>query len=345
MLKLPKTRYQGSKNKLLDKIYEEIQSTIPQTNCILDLFGGTSIVSLFFKSKGYNVFYNDIMKFNTSVAQTLLNSSRTDLPTDEEIRGIFVKRETPYNNIVEKHFIDVYFTDIENKQLDIAIQNINTYLVNVKKDIMLYLLIQACISKRPYNLFHRKNLCMRLNEVKRTFGNKKTWDTSFVDHMIKFKKELYDCNLQSDYCEILNLPYNQIPEKTLVKVDTVYIDPPYFTHNKPNDDYISYYHFLEGLIQYDTWESLIDFESLHRKFKGDVSSLYTLTNPTDMFTQIIEKFSDKNIVISYRSDGFPSIDYIINKLKQVKGNVVLRKIEYKYALAKKPVQECIIIAY
>jgi adenine-specific DNA-methyltransferase len=100
MLKLPKTRYQGSKNKLIDKIYEHIQTTIPQTKCILDLFGGTSIVSLFFKSKGYNVCYNDVMKFNSSVAHTLLNSSRTDLPTDEEINGVFVQdlRNKYYNN-------------------------------------------------------------------------------------------------------------------------------------------------------------------------------------------------------------------------------------------------------
>lgn len=346
-MKLPRTRYQGSKNKLLEKIYEQIQSTIPQTRCVLDLFGGTSVVSLLLKSKGYTVYYNDIMKFNRSVAETLLNSCRNDLPTEDEIRSLFVRRDDiKYNNVVEEYFRDVYFTDAENRQLDIIIQNIDMMPENIEKHVLLYLLIQACISKRPYNLFHRKNLGMRLKEVKRSFGNKKTWDTPFVDHMIKFRNELYDCNLGSNTkSETLSLPYNGIPENILERVDTVYIDPPYFKTNKSNDDYISYYHFLEGLVQYDSWKDLIDFESLHRKFKGCVSEIYTIDNPIDMFTEIIHKYSNKNIVISYRLDGFPTIDYIMTELKKVKVNVVLTEIDYKYALAKKPVQECIIIGY
>jgi len=347
MKKLPRTRYQGSKNKLLEKIYEQIQSTIPQTRCVLDLFGGTSVVSLFLKSRGYTVYYNDIMKFNRSVAETLLNSCRNDLPTEEEIRSLFVRRDDiKYNNVVEECFRDVYFTETENRQLDTIIQNINTMPENVMKHVMLYLLIQACISKRPYNLFHRKNLGMRLQEVERSFGNKKTWDTPFVEHMIKFRNELYDCHFESTKkSEILTMSYNGIPRDTLTKVDTVYIDPPYFKTNKSNEDYISYYHFLEGLVQYDSWESLIDFQSMHRKFKGNVAKMYTIDNPTGMFTELICRYSNKNIVISYRLDGFPSIDYIMDELKKVKANVVVTKIDYKYALAKNPVQECIIIGY
>jgi adenine-specific DNA methylase len=141
------------------------------------------------------------------------------------------------------------------------------------------------------------------------------------------------------------LAYSQIPKAIMDKIDTVYIDPPYSKSGKPNDDYISYYHYLEGLVQYDIWESLMDFESLHRKFKGHVSQHYTLQNPTDMFNKIIHDFADKNLVISYRCDGIPTIDYLVNELKKVKTNVVVREIDYKYALAKKKVKECIIVAY
>lgn len=98
MLKLPKTRYQGSKTKLLEHIYQQIKINIPQCKCILELFGGTSIVSLFLKSKGF------IMKLNTYVAQCLLNSCRKDLSTDEEIRNVFIKSSSiNYLNIVENN--------------------------------------------------------------------------------------------------------------------------------------------------------------------------------------------------------------------------------------------------
>jgi len=47
--------------------------------------------------------------------------------------------------------------------------------------IAYFALFQACIIKRPYNLFHRKNLYVRMAKVKRSFGNKKTWDSSFEE--------------------------------------------------------------------------------------------------------------------------------------------------------------------
>jgi adenine-specific DNA-methyltransferase len=340
---LPKTRYQGSKTKLLEAIGKTLDN-IPDTKCVLDLFGGTGIVSLFLKTKGYNVIYNDIMKFNASVANTLLNT--TVLPSDEEVRMLFVRQDRiQYKNTIETCFHNIYFTDDENKQLDIVIQNINSILQDQTKHIMMYLLVQSCISKRPYNLFHRKNLEMRLKVVERSFGNLKTWNTTFIDHMLKFKKELATSVLDiGSRSEVVNEPYDCISRDIIDKVDTVYIDPPYFKSNKSNNDYILYYHFLEGLTHYDIWETLIDETSLNRKFKLDIESKYKLNDAKQMFLTIINMFSDKNIVISYRSDGFPPIDYIMTELRKVKTEVHLEKINYKYALSKNTVDECIIVA-
>ena len=114
-------------------------------------------------------------------------------------------------------FKDIYYTDEENLQLDIFHGNIDEYTDNeIKKNVMYYLLFQSLLSKRPYNLFHRKNLYMRLSTVERNFGNKTSWDKSLIDHMLKFRKELikynesYECDMKyniinyngSNLCEI-----------------------------------------------------------------------------------------------------------------------------------------------
>ena len=52
-----------------------------------------------------------------------------------------------------------------------------------------FALFQACIAKRPYNLFHRRNLDMRTADVGRTFGNKAAWDRPFEVHFRKYARQ------------------------------------------------------------------------------------------------------------------------------------------------------------
>ena len=76
---LPKTRYQGSKSKLIKEISLIIKKTLPQASSILDVFGGTGMVSLFLQQQGYSVIYNDIMKYNAWIANALLNPVRVTM--------------------------------------------------------------------------------------------------------------------------------------------------------------------------------------------------------------------------------------------------------------------------
>lgn len=59
-----------------------------------------------------------------------------------------------------------------------------------KKAIAYNALFQSCLAKRPYNLFHRKNLEMRTRDVVRGFGNKATWDRPFSEHFRTFVNEI-----------------------------------------------------------------------------------------------------------------------------------------------------------
>ncbi len=347
LIKLPNTRYQGSKKKIINTIYELLSLHINPKH-ILDLFGGSSICSLYFQIKNIEVTYNDILKFNSINAYGLLDNDANNIPDEEDIYNIFIKNNNIcYNTFIYDTFKDVYFTDDENSQLDVFRENIKNYNNNtVKQNIMYYLLFQSLISKRPYNLFHRKNLSMRTANVERNFGNKSTWDKPFVQHMLSYRKELLKLYAQKNtvatgITHIINMPYNELTNDTLNNIDTVYIDPPYIKKNCKDSQYFDNYHFLEGFVG-ESWNTNIDYSTKHLKLK--TSSKYVIDNANQMFDNIINKYSNKNLIISYNSDSYPSILEIENKLKKKYTTVITKYIDYNYALSTRKSKEVLILA-
>jgi adenine-specific DNA methylase len=65
----PSTRFQGSKLKIVDWIWEAIKDL--NFNSALDAFGGTGSVGYMLKEKGKKVTYNDILKFKMKTLEDL----------------------------------------------------------------------------------------------------------------------------------------------------------------------------------------------------------------------------------------------------------------------------------
>tara|TARA_B100001093_G_scaffold402666_2_gene390528 strand:+ start:2397 stop:3506 length:1110 start_codon:yes stop_codon:yes gene_type:complete len=347
-LKLPNTRYRGSKKKIINNIYDLIITYFKPTH-ILDLFGGSAICSLYFQTKNIKTTYNDILKFNSINANGILDNDLHNIPNEEEIKMIFKSISTiDYKSFIYDTFKDIYYTDDENKQLDIFRENIKHYSnENIKKKyIMYYFIFQSLISKRPYNLFHRKNLSMRTANVERSFGNKTTWEKPFIVHMLKFRKELIKLYEQKKTIaiantNIINMSYNEIPDEILSDIDTIYIDPPYFKKDCKDSQYFDNYHFLEGFIS-ESWGANIDFSTKHLKLK--TSKYNIIENADKMFDNIIDKYGNKNLVISYNTKAFPKVSDIETKLKKKYSKVITTPINYKYALSKTKSQEVLILA-
>lgn len=97
----------------------------------------------------------------------------------------------------------------------------------------------------------------------------------------------------------MNLDAIKIPGK----FDLVYIDTPYINSKGTGVDYLDFYHFLEGLSEYDTWIDKIDFKSKHRRFKKISSEWSDKKLITSSFERLINKYKDSILVVSYRSDG------------------------------------------
>ena len=137
-----------------------------------------------------------------------------------------------YTSFVADTFHGYYFTKAENRWLDRIACNIaaldggGTTRTRYKKALAEHALVQACLMKRPFNLFHRKNLYLRRANVDRSFGNKTTWDTPFPT---LFKRLALEGNEYVFSNGLRNRASNRDATHVAAKdVDFVYLDPPYF---------------------------------------------------------------------------------------------------------------------
>ncbi len=336
----PSTRYQGSKYKILKWIGYYTKDL--NFNTMLDAFGGTGCVGYMYKKNGKQIFYNDSLKFNHYVGLALIENKKTIL-NDEDSDFILKRQSTvKYPSFIYDTFRDIYFTDEENKWLDVVITNIGEIKDTYKQALAYYALFQSCIIKRPYNLFHRKNLYIRTAEVKRSFGNKKTWDAPFQEHFLKFVKEAN--NAVFDNGKKNQAFHSDVFDLTIPKIDLVYIDTPYISTKGMSVNYFDFYHFLEGVVFYDEWPNLIDESSKHKKIKNGKNEWCNKGEIHGAFERLFDKFRDSILVVSYRDDGTPTISELVTMLKKHKKFVEIKKLDYKYVLSSENSKEVLIIA-
>lgn len=335
----PSTRFQGSKLKIVDWIWEGIKGLKFQT--ALDAFGGTGSVVYMLKEKGKQVAYNDILKFNYYIGLALIENDGVIL-SSEDINFLLTKHKgITYPTFIADTFKEIYYTDDENNWIDMVVTNIKLLDDKYKQALAYFVLFQACIIKRPFNLFHRKNLYLRFAEVKRDFGNKATWDTPFEVHFRKFAEEANNAVFSNGQRNTaLNLDIFDVNGN----FDLVYIDTPYISKKSVGVDYLGFYHFLEGLVNYESWPDMIDYKTKHKKLKSKPSVWIDKNKIYSAFDKLFEKFRDSILVISYRSDGIPSIDELINILRRYKQTIhEIKRKDYKYALSTNEIEEVLLI--
>lgn len=337
--KFPSTRYQGSKAKLVEWIWSHIRH-LEFTTC-LDAFGGTGAVAYRLKQEGKRVVYNDRLRFNQQIGKALIENDFVRLDS-ERLEWLLERHvEIAYPSFVQDTFEGIYFTAEENAWIDQTITNIRHLDQPYQTEIAFFALCQACIIKRPYNLFHRKNLYIRLADVQRSFGNKATWDRPFEEWFRFFVEEANQAVFQGSY------PCLAVQEDACAvegDFDLVYCDPPYVSHSGVAVDYLDFYHFLEGLADYDHWQARIDRRSKHLRLKSEASGWTDKKRIADSFDALFRRYRDSILVVSYRSDGIPSEAALIDLLRQYKAKVrVERYGRYQYVLSKNARSEELVL--
>lgn len=339
----PSTRYSGSKRRLLPWLWNHMQSI--QFDSVLDVFGGTASVSLMFKVHGKKVKYNDLLKSNQIIGKALIENKSITV-TEQDLNLVFETNTRDYPDVIQTEFEGLFFTNEENTWLDRVVTNIHRLIDNeYKSAIIIACLFQACLSKRPYNLFHRANLYMRLADVERSFGNKVTWEKPFPE-VIKFYVNEYN------HAIFDNGKNNKvIGGKNALSapngVDLVYLDPPYFSQSQnQGTNYLNFYHFLEGIADYGNWINRIDQTKKHKPIY-DVEEIQAFTDKRKIYSSfetMLKRYRNNIMVLSYRSDGIPRKEEIIEILTGLGKRVSIHEKSYQYALSANITEELIFIA-
>ena len=326
---LPSTRYQGSKARFVHWIGEQLRDDSFES--VLDLFGGTASVSYFMKGQGKRCIFNDVLASNAINGQALIKNGHVRLG-DADVERILDRRPGKrYRETIARHFAGMFYLDDENRWLDQVAQNIPDLENEPKRALAYRALFQACLIKRPYNLFHRANLNMRTRAVKRTFGNKRTWETPFEAHFRRFVVEGNQAVFSNgrrhrvlcqDACDVD------------AKADLVYIDPPYLNQRGTGVDYLDFYHFLEGILCYRDWPRKLDTSRKHKPIRHEKPPWSDPGRIHAAFENVFERFADSILVVSYRNNGVPSVDELSSMLRRVKGHVrVVESDEQPYVLS------------
>lgn len=342
--RFPTTRYYGSKRRLLSWIYGHLGAI--RFDSVLDAFGGTGSVSLLFKAMSKRVTYHDGFQFNEDVAKTVL-ASKPAL-TRQAVEAT-LKAVKPRRGLISKRFDGIFFKPAENAWLDGFITRLNADSASPDVQALLrYLVYQACLKKRPFNLFHRANLGLRTKVgVERSFGNAVTWERSFKYHALQAYDELARAAAIFGRTAVV-LPAGD-PGDIAAGYDLVYIDPPYVNiedrYNR--DNYWRRYHFLEGLARYDQWDELIDPESDIRMstpppWFADWGRKATFK---DRLFAFIDGHQNSIVAVSYVSDAIPSETEILAFFESRFARVSMHSAEHHHALSKSRKRELLFIGF
>lgn len=334
------TRFQGSKKRVINWLIFELDQALPNTETVFDPFTGSGVVSYALAKEGKNIIAADqLLSSKVAINAFIGNKSNLDIEaTLSQINQLGPVEE-------EKDLLSVYqgifFLDDELKYLARASHFAKNNLNQDEESAFLWALFQAALAKRPYNLFHRANLAIRNRDVKRSFGNKTTWDKSFPDHLKKFLKE------QQKYA-LPNTTKAQVLTGDVLKMkkqaaDLTYIDPPYITNKGVATPYLDFYGFLDILIDPSLIKKVDQTKAHKPLINQNPSKWEDKKTIISAFEELVDTYKDKPIAISYRDDGFPSLSDLEAIVKNSGKNTEIKKIPIKYALSKTKAEEALII--
>lgn len=353
---LPSTRYQGSKRRLSAWLHVQFKKLV--FDSALDVFSGSGSVAYVLKLMGKKVTTNDFLQANRQTSLAFIVNDDVKLTTEDVDWLTERHHDVTYRDTIARNFGSIFYLDDENCWLDMLAANIQALTSEYsgqelarKRALAYWALFQSCLAKRPFNLFHRANLNLRTADVVRHFWNKVTWDTPFPEHFRKFANEantrVFSNGLKhAMYCtEASRLPKTGI--------DLVYLDPPYIPKAKRSplnsnneqkrrktkvqsipraQDYWAMYHFLEGLVYYDSWEKWMDHGNATKTSRRKRNPWNTPETLVSLVVRFAHAYPRAKLVLSYKTPGTPSISTLRNAIAACNRVVSQVSTHHSYAL-------------
>lgn len=309
----PGTRYMGSKNKIIFEIWDYLKDL--KFESFFDIFAGSNVVGYFMKCRGKRVVTNDFLSFSYHSSKAMIENSFEKIQ-QQDISILLQPNDN--NHFIQNTFQDIFFSNEDNSFLDRVRHNVGLLNNDYKKSLALSVLVRACIKKRSRGIF--TFVGERYNDGREDM--KKSLETHFIESIDIFNDAVFDNNKQ-------NKSFNERAEDINIKADLVYLDPPYYSP-KSDNDYLRRYHFVEGLVR--NWEGItIQDHSKVKKFKSYPSPFSKKESSYKAFENLLEKFRESIIVISYSSNSLPTKEELYAILRNYKSNVIVHEINHTYS--------------
>ncbi len=335
----PATRFMGSKSKLLSEIMAVADNF--EYKSVLDLFSGSGIVGYMFKCLGKKVISNDYMAMSATFTKAMVENSSVILPL-EEAKELLVKKAEP-DHFVEERFAGLYFSDDDNKLIDILRTNIWAMEDEYKRAIAMTALIRACTKKRPRGLFTYVGLGEKYNDGRRDLQI--SMEQQFLENVDAVNHAVFDngCNNVSVWGDAMSVSGK--------KPDLVYIDPPYYSPLSDNE-YVRRYHFIEGLAR--DWKG-VEFQenTKTKKFKSYPTPFSSRNGAEAAFDSLFKKYKNSILIVSYSSNSMPTKEEMIEIMEKYKSHVEVVPVDYTYFFGnqkdakshRNEVQEYLFVGY
>lgn len=310
--------YIGNKRKLLPMIEEglnKIEEKEP-IKSITDVFSGSGVVSRLFKSKGYDVYSNDLETYAYVINQCYLSNLKDfnidkwdklykqiiHYPPVEDgiISRLYAPKST--NNIQKDE--RVFYTHENAVRIDTYRKAIEEFCDNSYKSFFLGpLLSEASIHTNTAGVFKGfyKDSRTKIGKFGGTKGNALT---RIMGDIVLQPPIL--CDNLTDY-KVYQM--DAIDFSKIIKADVAYLDPPYNQH-----PYGSNYFMLNVIATNKEPLKISKVSGIDADWNR--SDFNKKNKIYDSLNSVVNNLDVKYILLSYNSEGFLSYDEIINLLEQ-----------------------------
>jgi len=314
-------RFIGNKEKLLDNIFESIPTNYKKGGTFCDFFSGTSNVGRFFKKKGYKVISADLLNFSYVLQKAYIENnsepkfrnllhylklSKKDYlfsPYDLVIRHLnsvngikgFIYKNYTTEGTVNGKYIRKYFTPENGKKIDAIRTVINDWKkANLISDNEYHILLATLIESVPF--------FANISGVYAAFLKK--YDPRALKTLSLKPITIYTGKLKN---RVYNMNSMNLIHK--LKVDILYIDPPY-----NNRQYAPNYHLLETIALYDN--PVITGVTGMREYKQQKSEFCNRMTALAALDKIAREAKFKCLMLSYNSEGIMKANEILSVLNK-----------------------------
>ena len=285
---------------------------------VLDAFSGSGCVSYLFKDMGKQVTANDFLNFCSVISKATVENSSQIL--NEADLGLTLTPDPNRKRFIEETFAGIFFKLEDLQFLDLVSWNLKKLENPLKESLVTAALIRSCVKRQPRGVF------TVAGDPEQHKDNRRDLKLSLEQHFFE-QVDIYN-SLVFDNGQT-NLSLNQdIFELRDSDYDLVYMDPPYVPRSDDNC-YMKRYHFLEGLSCY--WESQeLLLDSKVRKIKKPFTPFSYRRTAIEAFEMMFEKFRESTLLLSYSSNGFPSLELLVELMGKVKTDVSVFARDHRY---------------